>query len=49
MRRNGACSTHDYRRDACRVLVERPWERNNFEDVGLYERIIIKHMFKQCN
>ena len=45
----GEFSTHGVSRDTCRVLVGRPWEGNHLEEVGLYERIILKEMFKKCN
>jgi len=38
-----------FSRDACRVLVGRPWERNHLEEVSLYGRIILKQMFKKCD
>jgi len=37
-----------YSRDACRILVGRPWEGNHLEEEGLYGRIILKQMFKKC-
>jgi uncharacterized protein (UPF0128 family) len=40
-----ACSTYGSSRGAYRVLVGKPEGRNNFEDPGVDERIILKRIF----
>jgi hypothetical protein len=47
--KGGECNTHGVSSDTCRVLFGRPWKGNHFEEVGLYERIILKQMLKKCN
>ena len=42
-----AYSTHEERRDACRVLVGIPEGKLHLENLGVYRKIILKRMLKK--